>query len=227
MDDGQVYRDKNITVTEDSLVVTNEAMEQVKISIEDFNKVNPDPWELGDGYNFFGDVKAALLLEGGNSDNEELDFSYAMTWRSLKDRYSSKGWWEFDEANDLRNKNKWRSVNKYDRFREGDPDNYYGALIAVEGDEFANIEVRTYMGPYIGRTFFDSPILELEGEVGLVYVYEAYEIPIDEEGTDDYDYPGGNWGLRITSDWVSGYLGDGSTLYIDHDGIANFDDITP
>ena len=78
---------------------------------------------------------------------------------------------------------------------------------------------------------YDSPILELEGEVGLVYVYQAYEVPVFEDDDplkdliDDYHYPGANWGVRITSDWVASYLGDGSTLYIDHDGIANFDNM--
>ncbi len=231
LQDGRVFEDQNISVTQQGMVVTNEALEQVVINLEDFDKVNPAPWELGNGYRFFGEVSAALLLEGGNTENQELDFNYAVTWRSVDDRYSSRGWWEFDEANDIRNKNKWRSVNKYDRFRDHNPDNYRGVLLAVESDEFSNIDLRTYLGPYVGRTFFDTPILELEGEIGLVYVYETYEVAVFEDEDplkgliDDYDYPGANWGIRITSDWVSSYLGEGSTLYVDHDGIANFDNM--
>lgn len=106
LQDGRVYEDLNISVTQQGMVVTNEALEQVVINLDDFDKINPAPWELGNGYRFFGDVSAALLLEGGNTDNQELDVSYAVTWRSVDDRYSSKGWWEFDEANDVRNKNK-------------------------------------------------------------------------------------------------------------------------
>jgi putative salt-induced outer membrane protein YdiY len=219
MNDGRVYENSMIAVTQESMIITSGENDALTIALADFDKINPAAWELGNGYKFTGEVGVALLVEGGNTDNEELDVNYEITWRSLTNRYSSRGYYEFDESNSVKNKDKFRMVNKYDRFRDGSTENYYGALLAFEGDEFANNDLRTFLGPYIGRKFFDSTLLDLEGELGLVYVLETY---IDD--TEDYDYPGANWSLRISSDWISNYLGENSTLYVDHDGIANFDD---
>ncbi len=220
MKDGTVYEDKQIAATHDAMIVRDGDDNPVNLELADLDKVNPPDWEMGRGYNFFGKVGAAMLLEGGNTDNEEFDLNYEVVLRSLKDRYSSRGYFEFDEANGVRNKNKWRTVNKYDRFRNNSAEDYYGFLLAFERDEFANNDLRTYIGPYIGRQFYDSTLIDMAGEVGLVYVAEQY---IDN--TDDYDYPGGNWSLRLTSDWISGWLGPDATAFIDHDGIANFDDL--
>ncbi len=142
-----------------------------------------------------------------------------MVWRSLEDRFTSKGYYQIDESNGVKNKDKWRSVNKYDRFRSSDPSHYFGALLSFEGDEFSDLDLRTYAGAYTGRQFFATALLDMKVEAGLVYVDEQYGLG------DDQDYPGGNWSLNLTSDYLGGLLGGGSRLYLDHDGIANFDEI--
>ena len=53
----------------------------------------------------------------------------------------------------------------------------------------------------------------LEAELGLSYVNE------DFISAEDQDYPGANWTVRISSD----YLGGGSNLYMNHNAIWNLD----
>ena len=158
------------------------------------------------------------LYERGNTENDELDVAGKTVWRSLEDRYTIKVRGEFDESNGVKNKQKWAWSNKYDRFLS-DPDNYIGLLLGLEHDKFANRKLRTRIGPYMGRQFFETSLLSLQGELGVVYVDEQFE---DE--TEDNDYPGANWALHLTSDIVSGVLGTGSSFYVDQVGLLNFDD---
>ncbi len=53
----------------------------------------------------------------------------------------------------------------------------------AEGDEFSDLDLRTTVGPYIGRQFFESSYLDLRGEVGLVWVDEQQD-PSEEEVAD-------------------------------------------
>ena len=87
----------------------------------------------------------------------------------------------------------------------------------------ADLDLRTTIGPYIGRQFFDTKLIDLTGEIGLVYVDERLDLSEEQElagEEDSNDYPGANWAFHITSD----YFGGSSNFYVDHDGILNFDD---
>ena len=211
--DGRLIENQRVATAGDEMVVMNADNEAVVFDVEDIGQLNPEPWQLGYGYKWFGDARLALLLERGNTETEEFIGSANSTWRSLEDRYSIVASYEYDEANGVRTKNKWRWRNKYDRFT-ANPDNYFGVLLGFEGDEFIDLDLRTTFGPYIGRQFLETQLISVRGEVGLVYVDEQYDIQ------EDNDYPGANWGLHLTSD----YFGGESTFYIDHDGILNFDE---
>ncbi len=219
MKDGRVIENQKIATRDKQLVMISENMETVLFEADDMKRLNPEPWELGRGYKWFGDIKAAMLLERGNTVTDELDVSWSTTWRSLRDRWSINGYYELDEADRVRNKNKWRWTNKYDRFSTGDPDNYWGMLLAFEGDEFSDLDLRTRVGPYLGRQFVESKYLDLRGEVGLVWVDEQLD-PVDPTLPDENDYPGSVWALYITSDFIGG----GSDFYINHDGTINFEE---
>lgn len=225
MKDGRIIENQRIAARDNAMIMMSENMEAVLFEADDMKRLNPDPWELGRGYNWVGNISAAVLVERGNTDTNELDVSGESIWRSLKDRYTVRAYYELDENDGIKNKNKWRWRNKYDRFSQADPDNYYGLLLAFEGDEFADLDLRTFVGPYIGRQFFERPLLSLKGEVGLVYVDERldpdpFEDPEDVGLPDQNDYPGANWDLHLTSD----FIGAGTDFYINHDGIINFDE---
>jgi hypothetical protein len=210
--DGQVIRDQPILLEEGGMLVTTDSGAQRAYGMSDILLVNPEPWELGDGYKAFGLVSFAWGIERGNTDTDELDYKVDSVWRSLEDRYTVKFNGAVDKANGIKNADNTTLVGKYDYFLDGP--NYWGAKAAAEQDEFADLDLRTLIGPYYGRQFYEEPIFTLSGELGLAYVTE------DFINAEDQEYPGANWDLHISSD----YLGGDSVLYIDHVGIWNLKD---
>jgi putative salt-induced outer membrane protein YdiY len=211
MQDGTVYRDKRIVAQDENLIVFDADQRPVQFDVLDIKMVNPEPWRLGDGYKWFGEVNAALESERGNTDSDETDIGLESVWRSLEDRYTIRGSAEVDRSNGDKTKNEWKLRNKYDRFSKTDPDNYYGVQAAFEHKEFADVDLRTIVGPYIGRQFVETSFLAVRGEVGLVYVDEQFEVAEDD------NYWGSNWELRVTSGIIPN-----TELYVNQDGILNF-----
>lgn len=211
MADGHIFRDMPITMEQDLIVVTEENGDQHSYAMTDILLVNPEPWELGDGYKASGLVSFAWALQRGNTDSDELDYRLESIWRSLKDRYTMRMDGELDKNNDIKNADNWRVVGKYDYFLE---DRWYtGINVVTKQDEFADLDLRVYVGPYLGRQFYTESIFTLEAELGLSYVSEEFITAEDQE------YPGANWSLRIASD----YLGSGTSLYMNHDAVWNLD----
>lgn len=209
--DGKVLTEPDLTVAEEQLVLTSGDVSAGSYSVLDLALSDPEPWELGRGYNWTGQASAALGLERGNTDTDELDYRVDSVWRSLKDRYTVLLNGEVDEANGIKNTENWSALGKYDRFL-AEP-LYWGLNASAEHDKFADLDLRYYFGPYLGRKFYDQPALTLSGEAGLVFVSEDFII------AEDQDYLGANW----TVDASSNYLGEGSRLYLKHTGIWNLD----
>jgi putative salt-induced outer membrane protein YdiY len=214
MQDGAVYHDKRIVTQDEDLIVFDADQRPVQFDVLDIKMINPEPWRLGDGYKWFGEVNAALESERGNTDSDETDIELESIWRSLEDRYTIRGSAEVDRSNGDKTKNEWKLRNKYDRFSKTDPDNYYGVQAAFEHKEFADVDLRTIVGPYVGRQFFEKKFLALQGEVGIVYVDEQFDVAEDD------NYWGSNWELRL----ISGIIPN-TELYVKQDGILNFSDI--
>lgn len=208
--DDTVVEDQPLQVQDSQLVLT-EVPPGKSYALEDLLVVNPEPWELGDGYDWTGLVSFALELKRGNSDTDELDYRLETYWRSIRDRYTLKLNGEIKEANGIKNAENWQVIGKYDYFLG---ENYYwGGNLTVESDEFKDLDLRYLIGPYIGRDFFTDPLFTLKAEVGASYVSEDFIT------ADDNEYTAANWYLRMTSD----YLGGDSQLYLDQRGIWNLE----
>jgi hypothetical protein len=213
MDSGQVYRNKRVAEEDGVLTVTNEDERPVTLDLATVDFINPEPWRLGEGYKWSGQVNAALESERGNSDSDELDVDFESIWRSLEDRFTIRGLVEQDRSNGDKTKDTWWVRNKYDRFSTNDPDNYYGYQLYFEYDKFADLDLRTMTGPYIGRQFFENNILNMHAEVGIVYVDEQFDV------AEDSDFWGSNWEVRLTSGIIPKF-----ELYMDQDGVLNLND---
>ena len=213
MQDGLVYRNKKIVALEDELIVFDEDQNPRAFDVLDIKMVNPEPWLLGEGYQWLGQVNTALKSERGNTDTDELDLDFETSWRSLKDRYTVRGLWEIDRTNGIKAKNTWSLRNKYDRFSRDDPDNYYGFQVAFKYDEFADLDLRTSLGPYIGRQFFETDYLSLHAELGIAYVDEQFNVAEDD------DFWGSNWEVRLSSGIIPG-----TDLYVLSEGVMSFAD---
>jgi putative salt-induced outer membrane protein YdiY len=212
MEDGSTIRDQPIVVDESGIVVTQDDGSQRAYAVHDFKILNPEPWELGEGYKAFGLVSVALQVEKGNTVTNELDFKMESTWRSLRDRYTLKLFGELDEANGIKNADNSHLTGKYDYFLEGQ--DYWGGKFSAKQDVFADLDLRAYIGPYYGRQYFERPIFTLSGEFGFAYVHEDFIV------AENQDYPGAHWEVNLTSD----YLGGDSRLYIEQGGIWNLKD---
>ena len=210
--DDTVIRDKPLLIEDKQLVLADGASVGPEYPLQELLVVNPEPWELGQGYKWTGLVNFAMSMERGNSDTDELDYKLDTQWRSKRDRYTLRWNGEIDEANNEKNADNWQAIAKYDYFLT-DP-NYWGMLVAAEKDKFKDLDLRYMVGPYLGRQIFDQPIFALQAELGVSYVNEQYNV------AEDQDYPATNWSLRATSD----YLGGDSKLYFDQVGIWNLDE---
>jgi putative salt-induced outer membrane protein YdiY len=206
--DGRVLDEQPIVIKEEKIIAGSGAT----YALTDLAVVNPEPYELGIGYQWTGLTNFAWALERGNSDTDELDYRLDTQWLSDDDRYTVRINGEIDEANEQKSADNWSIIGKYDYFL--DTDSWYvGVNASAEQDEFADLDLRYYVGPYVGHQFFDTDLIFLEGELGLAYVNE------DFISAPDQDYPGANWSVEASSN----YLGGDSRLYLGHVGIWNLD----
>ena len=211
MADGSVIRDQPIVVDKNGLEVTMPSGELRTYSVTEFDILSPEPWELGEGYKAFGLASVAWSLEEGNTVTDELDYKVESFWRSLEDRYTLKLYGELDEANGVKNADNNQIIGKYDYFLTGN--NYWGGKFAAKQDEFADLDLRAYIGPYYGRQFYERRIFTLSGEFGLAYVTEDFIVAESQQ------YTGAHWDINLASD----YLGGDSKLYVEQSGIWNLE----
>jgi hypothetical protein len=210
--DDTVIRDQPLLIEDQQLVLAEGSSVGPEYPLQELQVVNPEPWELGQGYKWTGLVNFAMKKERGNSDTDELDYKVDTKWRSKRDRYTFKWDGEIDEANGEKNTDNWKTLAKYDYFLTGP--NFLGMLVGAEKDKFKDLDLRYMVGPYLGRQFFDQPAFSLRGELGVSYVNEEYNVAEDD------DYPSSNWALHASSN----YLGGDSKLYFEHFGIWNLDE---
>lgn len=207
--DNSVHDESSLRIEEDQLQL---AAEGQSVPLAELSVINPEPWELGQGYRWTGKFGVAFVRERGNTDSDELDLSAESVWRSTEDRYTLKWVSEQDKDNNEKTKDTWQAMGKYDYFLT-DP-NYVGLLALAESDKFEDLNLRYLIGPYYGRQFYDQPIFSLSGELGISYVNE------DFDKAEDQDYPASNWNINASSN----ILGGDSSLYFDQFGVWNLDE---
>jgi len=213
IDDGRIVRDRKIDTADGQLVATGGGEPEVRFAATSIELINPQPWQLGEGYKWSGEASFALESDRGNSDTDEYDILARSVWRSLTDRYTIRYDQEIDETNGDKTTDNWTGQMKYDRFFKNNTENYWGASARFEYDRFQDLDLRTTVGPYLGRRFLNRPVLTVIGELGPVYVDEQFDVAEDD------DYPGALWEFNATSD----IIGFGTTLYLEHNGLLNLD----
>ena len=207
--DETVLHPTSLIINQENLVLPDSAQ---TYPLEDLQAVNPEPWELGNGYRWTGSISFAWALQRGNTDSDELNFKFDPVWRSKRDRYTLNWSGEQDETNGVESADNWLLTGKYDYFLT-DP-NFVGLVVNAKKDKFQDLEIRYLIGPYFGSQFYDKPVFSLSGEIGFSYVNEEY-IAAEEQ-----QYGASTWSLNATSN----YLGGKSALYFDQTGIWNLKD---
>src|SRR6056297_3914232 len=82
--DGRVLGAVPIEVREGELILPGEPA-----SLADLERIDPEPWELGKGYDWTGTASFALTVEQGNTDTEEADYRLNTRLTGLEDRHTA------------------------------------------------------------------------------------------------------------------------------------------
>ena len=210
--DRTVITQQALQLDGDTVQVADEAGNRHNYALDELLVLNPDAWELGQGYHWKGLISLAMAAARGNSNTDELDYRLETRWRSVDDRYTLNMYAENDEANDEKSADNWSIQGKYDYFLNDLT--YWGGGVFAESDEFRDLDLRAFAGPYVGREFYTDPVFEFSAEVGVSYVTEDFIV------AEDQDYPAANWSIKASSN----YLGGDSRLYLDQIGIWNLDE---
>lgn len=171
--------------TEAGVVLADESGTTETIPASEVAYVNPEPWRLGKGWKWSGNVNVDLNYERGNSDKDEYHGDWTTTLRSLDDRFIFSGDYEREKSNDILTDDNWRINGRYDHFVNEKL--FYGATLGVEHDRPADLQRRTIVGPLVGYEFYESTAMNLNVAGGPMYVNEEFY------DTDNRDYLALGW----------------------------------
>jgi putative salt-induced outer membrane protein YdiY len=174
-------------ITEAGVVLADEAGTTETIPPSEIAYVNPEPWRLGKGMKWSGNINAVLNYERGNTDKDEYagDFSTSFRWRN--DRLKFSGDIDREKSNEVLTDDDWRVNGRYDHFV--DEKLYFGGILALEHDRFKDLRRRTTTGPLVGYQFYEGTAMNLDLAAGPVYIKEDYY------DSSDRDYLALGWQL--------------------------------
>jgi len=175
----------NAKNTEAGVVLADESGATETIPPTEIAYVNPEPWRLGKGWKWSGNVNVDLNYERGNSDKDEYHGDWTTTLRSLDDRFTFYGDYEREKSNDVLTDDNWRINGRYDHFVNEKL--FYGATLGVEHDRPADLQRRTIVGPLVGYEFHEGTAMNLNVAGGPMYVNEEFY------DTDNRDYLALGW----------------------------------
>ena len=189
----------------------------VELAQSDIAFINPEDWRLGKGYKFTGRANLGYERERGNTDTDELDLDFDMTYRRLKDRFIAFGELERDTDND-RDKDQttsdnWKLSTRYHRFINKKL--FWGGVLAFDADDKADRELRVVAGPLVGYQFYESRPMNLGVEVGITRVHESYK------NESDNNYTAGGWSINFDKYLFDEFM----QFYHRQRGLISFEDV--
>lgn len=162
----------NAKNTEAGIVLADDSGTTETLSPGEVAYVNPEPWRLGQGWKWSGNINIDLNYERGNSDKDEYHGDWATTFRSLDDRFKFSGDYEREKSLDVLTDDNWRINGRYDHFVNEKL--YYGANLGLEHDRFADLRRRTIVGPLVGYEFYESKAMNFDVAGGPMYINEEF-----------------------------------------------------
>jgi putative salt-induced outer membrane protein YdiY len=177
----------NAKNTEAGVVLADESGTTETISPEEIAYVNPEPWRVGKGMKWSGNVNVDLNYERGNSDKDEYHGDWTTTFRWRDDRLKFYGDYEREKSNDVLTDDNWRINGRYDHFVT--EKFFYGGTLGLEHDRPADLQRRTIVGPLVGYEFYESTAMNLDVAGGPMYVNEEFYVD------DNRDYLALGWAV--------------------------------
>jgi putative salt-induced outer membrane protein YdiY len=211
LEDDEVIQVAGISRDGDRLQLRDPTVnESMTIAPDRVEVVNPEPWELGDGHRLNGAINIALQDESGNSDSTELDLDLTLHYRRRWHEFETYGQLENDTTRGEKTTDKWTLLNKYIRRFPRTP--WYGAgWLRFKHDRFADVRLRTIVGPALGYRFNTVPSTRLSAEIGPIYIREDF---YDETDTD-------LWGPGLFVDFEQDLLADRLEFYFNGMGFSS------
>ncbi|MGV6825589.1 MAG: DUF481 domain-containing protein [bacterium] len=198
MKDEQKQRAEQLKFSGDNVQIVNGA-EVDTVPESAIVMVNPEPWRTGDGYQITGAINAAMEIQSGNTESDEIDLDGNVQIRRQHDRLKFAGELEYDRSQDITTKEKAWFKASYDRFPKRDKrfglnakSWYYGANAFLEKDEFADLRLRAGLGPHVGYQFYESKPMNLSFENGVLWVSEDFT-----DDSEDQDFFSYGWTLNF------------------------------
>lgn len=140
--------------------------------------IEPEAWELGQGHKFTGRVNISIDNESGNSESNEFDLDFDMNNRWKKNSLRVFGQLEYDTTRGFTSTDNWSVMGALDHTFQGKW--YYAGAVMFKKDRFADLNLRTLVGPGIGYRFFESKPLNLRLEIGPYYLNDDFINQPDE-----------------------------------------------
>jgi putative salt-induced outer membrane protein YdiY len=190
----------------------------VELAPSDVALINPEPWRLGEGYKFSGRANLAMERERGNTDTNELELDFDLTYRRRMDRFVAYGELERDRNNELdkdrMTADNWMLTGRYHHFitRKW----FIGGGVSLDADYKADRELRAVAGPLVGYQFFESRPMNLRTELGIMGVHEEFK------NQSDNDYMAGAWEINFDKYLFEEFM----QFYHRQTGILSFEDAT-
>jgi putative salt-induced outer membrane protein YdiY len=188
----------------------------VELAQSNIALINPEPWRLGKGHKFSGRANLAVERERGNTDTNELDLDFDLTYRRRMDRFVAYGELEKDRDNerdkDRMTADNWLLTGRYHHFitRKW----FIGGGLSLDADYKADREFRAVAGPLVGYQFIESQPMNFRTELGIVGVHEEFK------NQRDVDYTAGAWDINFDK-----YLLDEFMQFYHHQiGVLSFED---
>jgi putative salt-induced outer membrane protein YdiY len=171
--DGQILTGTLATKTEGTFQVTSEkAGTSGDLAWSDVDAFNPPPTEWS------GSVNIGTTIQSGNTDRITTSVGAAASRETDEDRFSLRFLFNYAEEDEVRTaRNTYGSI-KYDRFFS--PRAYGYLAVEMLSDEFRDLDMRSQAGAGGGYIIIEEADLKFEGELGLAYVSENYDVASDE-----------------------------------------------
>jgi len=168
------------------MIVEEETKQRIIIEQNTLTSINPESWTLGDGYLLTGLVNYSLKMERGNKNKDEMDSDGNVEYRRKSHRIIGHYTFENDRSENVSTKNKWKAGLSYDYFQPAPwrmgyqtPKWYYGVSLFGESNQFADLVLRSGMGPHGGYQFYEGYDTNLKVELALLYIHEEFQNTAD------------------------------------------------
>jgi hypothetical protein len=178
-DDTLVTGTHVINNVDDLIVETESSVPPQTLGQHAVAYVNPESWRTGKGYKLSGRVNFGFSRQRGNTDKDEIDIDGDLTWRRKKDRFTAFGELERDRNNNKTTADNWKLEGAYNYFLTKKW--YWGGFGRFEHDKFADLDLRTSVGPLVGYQWFESRKMNLSTSTGISYVNENFISQSDDD----------------------------------------------